>query len=71
MRVKEEGEDMRTTHEKADNILVQQMVYVVKETGENVSVISDYTDVFAMLLHNTRSYTDCYYEVSIPRPCVH
>ena len=71
MRVKIEREDMRTTHEEADNILVQQMVYVVKETGENVSVISDYTDMFAMLLHNTRSYTDYYYGVSIPRSCVH
>ena len=45
MHVKIEREGMRTTHEEADNILVQQMVYVVKETGKDVSVISDDTDV--------------------------
>lgn len=40
------------THEESDNILAQQMVYVVKETGKDVSVISDDTDVFALLLYH-------------------
>ena len=42
---------MRTSHEKADNILVQQMVMVSKLEHAGISVMSDDTDVFVLLLH--------------------
>ena len=44
-------EDLRTTHEEADNILAQQMVLVAREPNTGVSVISDDTDVFVILLY--------------------
>lgn len=62
------------THEEADNILAQQMVYVVKETGKDVSVISDDTDVFALSvtvsLCSAGSNADRDYGVTRPRSCV-
>ena len=44
-------EDLRTNHEEADNILAHQMVVVASEENKGVCVISDDTDVFALLLH--------------------
>ena len=44
-------EDLRTNHKEADNILAHQMVAVASEGNKGVSVISDDTDVFALLLH--------------------
>ena len=35
------GEDLRTNHEEADNILVHPMVVVASEENKGVSVISD------------------------------
>ena len=49
--VKIHREDLRTNHEEADNILAHQMVVVATEENKGVSVISDDTDVFALLLH--------------------
>ena len=45
-------EDLRTTHEEADNILAQQMVHAASQTDSCVSVISDDTDVFVLLLYH-------------------
>ena len=45
-------EDLRTNHEEADNILAHQMVVVMSEENKCVSVISDDTDVFVLLLHH-------------------
>ena len=45
-------EDLRTNHEEADNILAHQMVAVASEENKGVSVISDDTDVFVLLLHH-------------------
>ena len=49
--VKIHREDLRTNHEEADNILAHQMVVVATEENKGISVISDDTDVFALLLH--------------------
>ena len=38
--------DMKNTNEKADNILVLQMVFAATENQKGVSFITDYTDLF-------------------------
>ena len=43
---------MHTTHEEADNIIAQQMVARAKESSEGILVLSDDTDIFALLLHH-------------------
>ena len=43
---------MRTNHKEADNILAHEMVVVASEQNKGVSVISDDTDVFVLLLHH-------------------
>ena len=43
---------MRTSHEEADNILVQQMVSVTNEVGHGISILSDDTDVFVLALYH-------------------
>ncbi len=45
-------QDMNTTHEEADNIIVQQVLMAVTENCHGVNVISDDTDVFILLLHH-------------------
>ena len=45
-------EDMSTSHEEADCIIVQQAVTVATECQVGVSVIADDTDVFILLLHH-------------------
>ena len=42
--------DLRTTHEEADIIIVQQMVRVGLDETQNIEVICDDTDVFILLL---------------------
>ena len=42
---------MVTTHEEADNTIVQQMLMVAREEPSGITVLSDDTDVFALLLH--------------------
>ena len=37
---------MKNTNEKADNILVLQMVFAATENQKRFSFITDYTDVF-------------------------
>ena len=49
--VKIDCKDINAAHEEADLILVQQTILASKE-GDVVSVISDDTDVFALLLHS-------------------
>ena len=44
--------DIRTSHEEADNIIVQQMVNIVKESSKCVTIISDDTDVFVLVLYH-------------------
>ncbi len=43
--------DMRTTHEEADVIIAQQMVCAATESSSCITIASDDTDVFALLLH--------------------
>ena len=43
--------DMITTHEKADVIIVQQEVQLLKSDTKTICVISDDTDVFVLLVH--------------------
>ena len=43
--------DMDTTHEEADIIIVQQMLMIAKEKPTGITVLSDDTDVFMLLLH--------------------
>ena len=42
---------MNTTHEEADNILVQQIVFAAKENQKGISVIADDTDVSVLLFY--------------------
>ena len=44
--------DIRTSHEEADNIIVRQMVNIVKESSNGVTIISDDTDVFVLALYH-------------------
>ena len=44
--------DLKTTHEEADVIIPQQMVYAVSQGAKTIIVICDDTDVFVLLLHN-------------------
>ena len=43
--------DLKTTHEEADVIIPQQMVYAVSQGAKTIIVICDDTDVFVLLLH--------------------
>jgi len=44
--------DLSSTHEEADIFLAQQAIHIAKEDPESaVSVVSDDTDVFALLLY--------------------
>ena len=45
-------DDLQTNHEEADSILAHQVVVVASEENKGVSVISDDTDVFVLLLHH-------------------
>ena len=42
---------MDTTHEEADVVLMQQMLTVSRENPAGITVVSDDTDVFVLLLH--------------------
>ena len=44
--------DLRTTHEEVDVIILQQMVLLGRERGCSVKIICDDTDVFLLLLHH-------------------
>ena len=45
--------DMTTSHEEADNIIMQQTVFVQRENPSGgICVIADDTDVFLLLLHH-------------------
>ena len=48
--------DMDTTHEEADVVLVQQMLTVSRENPAGITVVSDDTDVFVLLLHYYLEY---------------
>ena len=45
--------DLRTTHEEADVIMIQQCVTAVEEGAKCVKLICDDTDVFVLLVHFT------------------
>jgi len=47
-------QDMRTTHEEADAIMTSQALQIALEKTP-VTVVSDDTDVFLLLLHFTES----------------
>ena len=44
-------EDLKTSHEEADTILVAHAIYAAKEEGKNVVVVADDTDVYILLLY--------------------
>lgn len=44
-------EDLKTTHEEADTIIVAQAIYAAKEERKNVVVVADDTDVYILLLY--------------------
>ena len=46
-----EKTDLKTTHEEADVIIVQQIVHLALKGAQSIQVISDDTDVFVLLLH--------------------
>jgi len=52
-------EDLRTTHEEADTIIVQQMVKVAGRGSRSIKVVCDDTDVFILMLYfyNTEDLT--------------
>ena len=50
-RVKLERDDMSTTHEEADVIMVQQAIKLAKSGVKSICVLSDDTDVFVLLIH--------------------
>ena len=43
--------DLRTTHEEADVIIIQQVFHLVDVGKSNIHIIVDDTDVFILLLH--------------------
>ena len=44
--------DLKTSHEEADNIIVQQVLSCAAENAESkITVVADDTDVFVLLLH--------------------
>ena len=44
-------EDMKTTHEEADVIIPQQVMYAMKEGRQIRTVRADDTDIFVLLCH--------------------
>ena len=44
-------EDLKTTHEEADAIIVAQAIYAAKVEGKHVVVVADDTDIYILLLH--------------------
>ena len=43
--------NMATRTEEADNIIIQQMLLIAKQNPSGITVLSDDTDVFVLLLH--------------------
>ena len=43
--------DISTSHEEADNIIIQQTFMAVEQGAECLSVMADDTDVYILLLH--------------------
>ena len=51
-RVAISREDLATSHEEADSIIVKQVLSCAAENEQNViTVVADDTDVFVLLLH--------------------
>ena len=48
---RQKKEDLRTSHEEADLIIPQQVLFAVEEGAGCVKDISDDTDVFVLLIH--------------------
>ena len=44
--------DIATTHEEADNIIVQQAIQVAADEQKHVTVLADDTDVYVLLLYH-------------------
>ena len=44
--------DIVTTHEEADNIIVQQVIQVAVNEQKHVTILADDTDVYTLLLHH-------------------
>ena len=50
--VSKQRDDLRSTHEEADVIIIQQVVSVANGGARHISVLSDDTDVFILLLYH-------------------
>ena len=48
-------EDLKTTHEEVDTIIVAQAIYAAKVEGKCVVVVADDTDVYTLLLYHYHS----------------
>ena len=44
-------DDIATTHEEADNIVVQQAIQVAVNEQKHVNILADDTDVYTLLLY--------------------
>ena len=42
---------LRTTHEEADVVIIQQVVYLARSGKNSIRVIADDTDIFVLLIH--------------------
>ena len=51
---------LKTSHEKADVIMINQLLWVVatSSTTKSVKIICDATDVFALLIHYVHIYKE-------------
>ena len=49
--IEHQRHDIKTTHEEADVIIVQQVVHLASARVTNIRVICDDTDVFLLLVH--------------------
>ena len=66
--------DLKSTHEEADNFLAHQMVTASQENQKGISVVSDDTDVFVLLLYHYKSSkprTTCCNVISHQRESCH
>ena len=64
------GQNMATSHEEADNVIAQQAIMFAKQQPGAVSVISDDTDVFVLLVHHYQNegLTSAMFMISLLQP---
>ena len=52
----EPHEDLRSTQEEADVIIIHQLLYLIQAGVDNIIILCDDTDVFVLLLHHYHKY---------------